>query len=332
MTRPNTLTLFLATVAASFSFTAGMGCSRSYQPNDVMRYLPTECPAARVYINVAALWPALGSKELADPRNQRPAVKTILQALQSGGIDLGKDVQEIAICAKELPNDEDDPKSVMYAMGGNLGGKDALKKYKSVIMAVAHVEEKSITEGASDGVPYLASKRSPDHTWIAMPAPNVLVFSTGKVSEAAALKKPHAVSVDAWRAQPGTLVGFEYTAPADENEKEKAHTEASAKGRLGAEGTDLVLVVDGTFDGLKNLDNDKLDNLRSKTAEILKKSELSGLSGPVSSMALAIRDDALHVRFRIGATTLLEVMKKVQANPKSLRSVFAEMMVKRAGQ
>jgi hypothetical protein len=307
-----------------------MGCSRSYQNNDVMRYLPTECPAARVYINVAALWPALGSKDFADPSSQRPAIKTILQALQSGGIDLGKDVQEVAICAKELPNDDDDPKSAMYAMGGNLGGKDALKKYKSVVMAVAHVEEKSIIQGIRDGVPYLTSKRSPDRTWIAMPAPNVLVFSTGTVSEVAALKTPHGVSVDAWRAQPGTLVGFEYTAPVDE--KEKRRQETGARGRLVAEGTDLVLEVEGKFDGLQNLDNDKLDNLRRNTAEILNKSELSGLSGPVSSMGLAIRDDALHVHFKIGASTLLDVLKKVQANPKSLRGVLGEMMGKRAGQ
>jgi len=313
-----------AAAALSVTLALRRRTTNGYERTEVLRYLPEDCPAARVYVDVAGLWRALGSTELVTSARQRGAFRDLVGALDSAGINPGRDIQDFAICARELGEGDDARSSVYVAIGGSLGGEKALSRYKSVIMTLSHVDERSIVEGQKDGVPYLVSKYQRHRMWIAMPAPNVLVFSTDDVGAAGTLRTPHTADSHAWQAEAGTTAGAVYTSPRE------GLAASGFRGRITDDGKTLELVATLWFGGLRDLSISSIETLRSATATILDGSPLRSLAAPVRAMDLVLSNEQLQVDLRVPGPSLSELLKEALADPSSLRRIMSALASKPA--
>jgi hypothetical protein len=289
----------------------------------VLGYLPTECPVARVYIDVAGLWSAVGSPELVPAIRRGNSLGELVAAFDGANLDFGRDVQDFALCATQPGQPEEPRGSVYVALGGALGGKQALDRYKAIIMALSHVDASAIIEERRSGIAYLVSKYRRKRVWIAMPTDDVLVFSTEDVAEIDALKDPHPVALERWQAQPGTapaIGGFEYDAPGD------GSTGTHVRGRLTTEGNMLVLDANANFASLAGLRPEKLEALRSAAISALDRSPLRALSGPVRDMTLSLVDGGIQAELRAAGPVLGQAAIQIASEPQTVRTLVADMV------
>lgn len=294
-----------------------------YRRGGVLAYLPEACPAARVYVDVAALSRTLGPVDLTGAGGQRGVLRDLVVALEAAGIDPARDVHDFALCAEELGEDEDERSVVHVAVGGALGGGAALSRYKSVIMALSHVDAASVVESRQDGVPYLVSRFRRKRMWIAMPAPDVLVFSTEDVAEVARLRTPHPAHLDAWGAGPGVTASFDYVAPG-------RGPAAGVKGGARDDRGVLVLEGAGRFAGAAGLDARKLETIRAGTVAVLERSPLAPLAAPVRQMSLAVVAGELRATLGVPGPAFARLLGVALTDPSVVKRVVLELTKKPA--
>jgi hypothetical protein len=293
------------------------GAHHGYERGEVLRYLPESCPSARVYVDMATLWTEVGSPELAAAAHEGGPLRELVRAFDAAGIDLRVDITDIAFCAQSIGADEDERSIVFVAIGGALGGDEALQRYRSVIMALSHVDASSIIEDRRDGVPYVVSKYRLKRDWIAMPAANVLVFSTEDVAAVAGLRTSRVGDRTVWRADASTSASFEYRAPGT--------TETSVTGRIADDHGVVAITGLAHFEGLRNLDATKLATIRDAAASVLTQSALRSLAAPVGSMVLAIEGGALRFELRPTAASVAQALVEVARDPRIVRTVVADL-------
>ncbi|MGA2449205.1 MAG: hypothetical protein ABTD50_11045 [Polyangiaceae bacterium] len=291
--------------------------TRPYERGDALRYMPTACSVARVYADVAGWSLSFPSGSLTSSTSHSGRLKHVLEAFESSGIHVGQDLWELAICIDALPQDADDLSSAVAVIGGRLGGASALKKYEAVIRALTNAKPGEIVESRRSGYPYLVGIHQKDRVWIAMPAPDVLLFSTGPVTQLDTLKRADDPDLGAWRAKLGTLAGFEYVSP------ERATGGLVAHGTVSTRGSDLEMDVDARFGSLVGLDATKLGVIRSGLSSLLQASALSPLAGPVQRTDLEVSDGTLRVAFRVSPAELEDTVTRVRAEPHALADLIA---------
>jgi hypothetical protein len=290
-----------------------------YKRGDVLAYLPQQCPAARAYVDVASLWTAVGSNELLTSARHGADLVALLAAFDAAGVDVTRDVRDFALCAVDLDKPGDARGSIYIAIGGSLGGTGALSRYKSIVETLSHVDANSIVEERRSGVPYLVSKFRLKRVWIAMPAADVLVFSTEDVARIDPLAAPHPVSLEAWQAQSDTTAAFEYASAAG----------TRIRGRMREEGGALVLDATAKSSALDALDVAKVETLRTATIAALDRSVLRALSGPVHDTALSLADGELRAELRVPGATLGAVLIAMERDPQVFQAFVAELVRRR---
>jgi len=291
---------------------------RPYERADAIRYLPATCSVARVYADLAAWGLAFPSGNLTSSSSHAGRLKRLLEAFEESGIRVGQDLQDLAVCIDAVPQDADELSSAVAAMGGHLGGSSALRKYENVILALSSAKRGEIIEARRKGIPYLVGIHQKDRVWIAMPSPDVLVLSTGPITELDTLKRSDAPDLARWRAHPGQLAGFEYISP------ERATGGIVAHGTVSNRGTELELDVDARFGSLAVMDDAKLLVLRTKLSSLLQTSVLAPLAGPIERSELGLRDGALSVVFRIRPSEIEDAVIEARKNPLGLARLLSQ--------
>ena len=289
-----------------------------YERGDALRYLPAACSVARVYADLAGWSLAFPSGSLTSSTSHAGRLKRLLEAFESSGIRVGKDLQELAICIDALPQDADDLSSAVAAIGGQLGGTSALTKYKSVIQALTNAKASEIIESRRNGIPYVVGTHQKNRVWIAMPVPDVLVFSTGPVTELDSLKRAAAPDLAGWRAQPGRLAGFEYVSP------ERATGGVVAHGTASTRGPELEFAVDARFGSLAGLDGAKLALLQTQLSGLLSTSVLAPLAGPVRRAQIDLRDGVLRVDMVVRPSELEDAVARARTSPHALADLVSK--------
>jgi hypothetical protein len=312
----------LAIVAVlSLSFVFGLGRATkpahdAYRRGSILGYMPADCPAGRVYVDVASLSHLVGSEELFAAMSQSKDLAGLMGAFDAAGIDVRRgDVVDFAWCSADKGLSDEVHGPTHAALGGSLGGKSALARYKSIVMMLAHVDDKSIVEQSRSGIGYLVSKYRPKRVWIGMPADDVLVFSTENIAELDGLVAPHAVAVDAWQATPDVAAAFDAL----------GGRAARVRGDVKSEGATVVAHVTADLATASGLDAGKLETIRSATAAVLDKTALSMLSGPVREMAMTVADGKVSATLRVPGVTVGRALVATLKDPSLVKSILAEL-------
>jgi len=154
--RPAIAGLFALSIACALC-----ACSRGYARATALHYLPESCPSGRVYIDLKGLVNTLHLEQSFTHDRVPPAWKPVFEAFEAAKLRPGQEIEDFAVCVQEMAEDEDDVSKVWVAIGGRFGGRDALKKYKSIVQILTRAKDSEVLEKESNGVPYLASSYTP---------------------------------------------------------------------------------------------------------------------------------------------------------------------------
>jgi len=156
-----------------------------YTSGDVLRYMPKDCTEGRFFVSASKLIGAnkphldkLKSQLLAGTDPDAKKASAVFKELETGGVDLARDVQEVAVCAGYQGD-------AVVAMGLNL---DQVKgdPLELLTRAVEKGGEPKPTVQKQDGVSYVKPDKEP--VVIALVKPGVLVIAKDMTVVATAMK------------------------------------------------------------------------------------------------------------------------------------------------
>jgi hypothetical protein len=296
-----------------------------------LRYLPDDCAAYRVYVDVAALVPALHLDEVLTSARVPGPWKTVFATFESAHLRLGREIQEIAVCAQEVSRDDDEASKVYVAIGGRLGGQDALHAYRGVVQELTHAKDSEVLEKESGGVPYLVTSYTPQRKWIAMPGADVLVFYTDAVAQIASIAKPHEVDLARWRLGDGVVSSFAWSSQ-DEDERTvdpgaghpTGGTLSLAPSDAGGDPT-LVLDAAGSLPQSSLVDPSRIEAIPGRLADAIAASPFGALADPVRRMRLDLRGRKLHVGLDLPVAKLVEAGQIAARDRRAVRELWGDL-------
>jgi hypothetical protein len=309
---------FAACLAALFALTA---CSRGYSRGTVLQYLPNDCASYRVYVDVKSLTTTLHLEESLKSDHLPAPWKSIVQTFESAKLRPGQEIEELAVCAQQTAEDDDDISKIYVAIGGRFGGRDALHKYKSIIQGLTHAKDSEVLEKVANGTPYLVSSYTPNNKWIAMPAANVLVFYTDDVAQIASIAKPHTIDANAWRLETKTLASFDSNWAGHPG----ADFGHSIKGVLVSDHADLVFDAVAVSDYAAKTNALTLGVLKTALAAVFAASDFASLADSIRAMTLDVNDRALHVKLEIPVAKMIDAEALATSKPQSLTDLFGRL-------
>lgn len=291
----------------------------------LLQYLPEQCAAYRVYVDVAAVASTLHLTDVLTSEHVPGPWKSIFGTFESAHLRLGREIRELAVCAQEVARDDDETAKVYVAVGGQMGGRDALRTYRTIVQELTHAKDAEVLEKESAGVPYLVSSYTPGRKWIAMPAPDVLVFFTDSTAEVAGLAKPHEVDRAQWSLRGSVLASFAWSAESDDDTQAGDPTAGSVFVGPSAAGGDGILVLDakGSVRTSGALDPALLASVPGKLADAFAASPFGPLADPVRRMTLQrIRSTAVHLRLEVPVPALIEAGHIASRDPHAVRELL----------
>ena len=297
----------------------------SYVRGTLLRYLPEQCASYRIYVDLKGVTETLELRDVLTSERVPGPWKTAFQTFEAAHLRVGQEIEDLAVCAEQSAEGEDDEATskTYVAIGGAFGGREALSKYKGVIEGLTRAKDADVVEHESNGVPYLVSSYSTTRKWIAMPAPDVLVFYTDAVAEVGALAKSHDVDARAWQLEGGTLASFERRQK--DEEATAGETARSLWGTVSLEGDRLLLEARSALDPATSVTPDMLASLQTRLADTVAGSSFPGLADPVRQMKLEVGTRSVHVRLEVPVAKIIEAGATASTHREAVPELFTKI-------
>jgi hypothetical protein len=322
-----TLTLYARGHRATRADRGARVVAEAEHRGDLLRYLPNDCAAYRVYVDIAALVPALHLDDVLTSARVPGPWKGVFTTFESAHLRLGREIQELAVCAQEVSRDDDETSKVYVAIGGRLGGQEALHAYRAVVRELTHAKDSEVLEKESGGVPYLVTSYAPQRKWIAMPGPDVLVFYTDAVAQIATIAKPHEVDRARWRLGDGVVSGFAWSSQDDDDPAASDTTGGTLSLAPSDSGGDPTLVLDaaGSLSTTAPLDPARMETIPGKLADAIAASPFVGLADPVRRMRLDLRGRKLRLGLDVPVAKLVEAGQIAARDRRAVRDLWVDL-------
>jgi hypothetical protein len=299
----------------------------SYPRGAALRYLPEHCASYRFYVDVKSLTDTLELRDVLTSERLPAPWKSTFETFEMAHLRVGQEILDIAACAQESPGDDDAPSKTYVAIGGRFGGREALHKYRSIVRALTHAKDTEVLEKESNGIPYLVSSYSPTRKWIAMPAPDVLVFYTDAVSQVATLAKAHEGDLRAWRLADATVATFDVRRdcegePASDSRGAFSGV-LSVRGPRGSQS--LIFEARGTAASSEAATVPRLALLKARLAGAIERSAFPQLADSVWQMMLEAPGESVHVRMEVPVAKLIEAGMTASTHREAVPELWGEL-------
>jgi hypothetical protein len=293
------------------------GCRRTFHRTETIRYQPEKCATARGFVDFAGVLKLKTLKTVDNLPSQLAhsapfyatfvdQVKKIGNALDSEKISFGTELREASICVGS-------GKSTYVVVGGELGGDQALKRFERALTQFAQSigRTENYSEKKNGGIVYATS--APGSPWVAMPAPNVIVFSQDDESAIANLTTTRAVQASDWHVDADTLVAIYGDARSN-------HVKFS----ISLRGSELTL--DAKIGSLlvTRWNPVEMDNIRRTIARDLA-NNYPDVANPVSNMTFAIKNGELDVRITVDDAKFADALTKLFSDSNTINTLSSHI-------
>lgn len=273
-----------------------------------LMHVPASCPAGHLYVDLqavlaneatAATAEIVGEKlgaEMTDTPAEREGLRALRAAFKREGIELLRDVREIALCFRG------DTGGLVAVVSGELSGKDVLG---AIRRATAEQGDEPPELRVAAGVPYVQLGR----VAVGRPAANVIVLGDDPAL-IGTLKTPTDRAA-AWGATPGRILVA------------RQHGDLDAEIAVSDQGDDVVIEGRMPFSKTK----DVLEGVRDRAAARLVDTPLAILSDPVRSMSVDVEGGRALLVVRAKSSLIADAIRRMtQLGPGDFKKILGYVL------